>query len=298
MNPHAVDWTALGEQLGQHAWPIFLGLLMLAVVASGGVAAWCAHEPRPAAARGAAEAAAPVASGFAARLGTGLVAGLVLLLCTGAVFTGLARLLGDGRRLQQLDEALSRLAPQQLPAAALQAFGWLTHFGEPKVLMALAVVVALLLWLGRRRDLALCWVAALAGNALLNPALKAEFARARPLQHAMASPELGFSFPSGHSSGAMVAYGMLAYLAWRLQPRLRVPAAMAAAAVVVTTAASRVFLQVHFASDVLAGLCSGLGWLALCIGSTEFARHRSVRRSQRLQTAKPDQEGSEESRSG
>jgi membrane-associated phospholipid phosphatase len=296
VNPHAIDWTALGEQLGQHAWPLFLGLLALAVVASGGVATWYAHGS--AAGRGTEEAEAPVASGFAARLGTGLVAGLVLLLCTGAVFTGLARLLGDGSRLQLLDEALSRQAPAHVPAAALRAFGWLTHFGEPMVLTALGAVVALLLWRAHRHDLVLCWEAALAGNALLNPALKAEFARERPLQHALASPELGFSFPSGHSSGAIVAYGMLAYLAWRLQPRLRVPAAMAAAAVVLTTAASRVFLQVHFASDVLAGLCSGLGWLALCIGSTEFARHRAVRRSQRLRTEKPDQEGQPESRGG
>jgi undecaprenyl-diphosphatase len=146
-------------------------------------------------------------------------------------------------------------------------------------LTALGVVVGIGLWLAGQRVLTCGWVAALGGNALLNPMLKQVFSRARPLHPDLVSPAQGFSFPSGHSSGAMVAYGMLAYLAWRLlPPRCRVPAAMLAAAVIVTTASSRVFLQVHFASDVLAGLCSGLGWLALCVGSLEFARHRAARR--------------------
>ena len=94
----------------------------------------------------------------------------------------------------------------------------------------------------------------------------------------MIVPAQGFSFPSGHSSGSMVTYGMLAYLAWRLlPPRWHVAAVMTATAVILTTAASRVFLRVHFASDVLAGLCSGGAWLVLCIASIEFARRRAAR---------------------
>ena len=277
--PADFDWAALGEQLGLLAWPLFLGLVVASVLVSGGVAAWFAHGGTPPSAEGDVQSR-PLATSFAARLGTRLIGSFALMLATAGVFTGVARLLGDGSRLQRWDEALSRSVATDVPPAAMTAFRWLTHFGEPLVLTALGVAVGLALWLAGRRGLTLAWVAALGGNALLNPLLKLVFTRARPLHPEGVSPALGFSFPSGHSSGAMVAYGMLAYLAWRLlAPRWRVPAAMLAAAVIITTASSRVFLQVHFASDVFAGLCSGMGWLALCIGSVEFARHRAARRA-------------------
>jgi membrane-associated phospholipid phosphatase len=73
----------------------------------------------------------------------------------------------------------------------------------------------------------------------------------------------------------VVAYGMLAYLAQRLAPpRWRRASLLAAAAVAFTTGSSRVFLQVHYASDVLAGFASGLAWLALCVLACEALRLR------------------------
>ncbi len=269
------DWINLGEQLGLHAWPLFLCLLAVAVFAAGGVTAWLVHG-RPATR----DATQALPNGFLQRLGFGLVGSFALMLVTAVGFSSVARLLGDGRTLQLADEALSRAVAVNLPAPALTAFGWLTHFGEPWVLIVMGAGMTIALWIARRRGLALGWAAALGGNALLNPMLKQVFERARPMHLDIATPALGYSFPSGHSSGAMVTYGMLAYLAWRLlPPRWHVAASMAAVAVILTTACSRVFLRVHFASDVLAGLCSGMAWLALCIGSIEFARHREARRT-------------------
>ena len=269
MTAAAHDWTALAAQAGLYAWPGFLVLLAIAVAGAGAATAWLAapggqqdpagHAPR---------------SRYLNSLGGSLAAGGVVVLATAAVFAAVARLLGDGRTLQLADEALSRHVTAHTPAAALAAFRWLTHFGEPLVLIVLGVGMALALWAGQRRGLALGWIAATAGNAVLNPALKQIFVRTRPLYDGLPSPAAGYSFPSGHSSGAMVTYGMLAYLAWRLlPPRWHVPVSMLAAAIVLTTASSRIFLQVHFASDVLAGLCSGAAWLTVCIASCEYARH-------------------------
>lgn len=85
----------------------------------------------------------------------------------------------------------------------------------------------------------------------------------------------GFSFPSGHSSGSVVAYGMLAYLSLRLLPvRWHLPSLLAMVALALTVGASRLFLGVHFASDVMAGFASGIAWLALCITSIEYIRWR------------------------
>ena len=114
---------------------------------------------------------------------------------------------------------------------------------------------------------------ALGGNALLNPLLKRVFERVRPMHEHGLVTELGWSFPSGHTSSATVAYGMLAYVALRTLPAVwHVPALLAAAALAFTVGCSRVFLQVHFASDVLAGFASGAAWLTVCIVSVELAR--------------------------
>ncbi|WP_046059474.1 phosphatase PAP2 family protein, partial [Paracidovorax citrulli] len=84
----------------------------------------------------------------------------------------------------------------------------------------------------------------------------------------------GYSFPSGHSSSSMVAYGMLAYLAVRLLPaRWHLPALLAAASVVFTVGWSRVVLQVHYASDVLAGWVTGGTWLVCCVLVTNGVGH-------------------------
>ena len=115
---------------------------------------------------------------------------------------------------------------------------------------------------------------ALAGNALLNPLLKRIFERLRPLHEPGAANELGWSFPSGHTSGATVAYGMLAYVVLRtLPPAWHLPGVLGATALVFTVGSSRVFLQLHFASDVLAGFASGTAWLVVCILSVTLSGH-------------------------
>jgi undecaprenyl-diphosphatase len=112
---------------------------------------------------------------------------------------------------------------------------------------------------------------------LINTALKRAFERARPLHDLEATTFAGYSFPSGHSSGALVAYGMLAYVLMRTLPRgWHLPAAMLCAAAAFSVGASRIFLQAHFATDVAAGFASGSAWLAICILSVEWA-HRERR---------------------
>ncbi len=147
--------------------------------------------------------------------------------------------------------------------------------GDPPVVIALvAAVGAWLLW-RRERLLALAWVAAVVGNALLNKGLKHLFERARPPHLHGIVHETGYSFPSGHASGTLAAYGMLAYVVLRLAPPAwHMPALLGAAWLAWTGACSRVLLQVHYASDVLAGLASGSVWLGLCILGLRHAQQR------------------------
>ena len=124
-------------------------------------------------------------------------------------------------------------------------------------LLLLGGALALLLWSGRRR--AAVWLAAtMAGGTLLNLLLKQIFSAPRPDLLPHLDIVHSYSFPSGHAAGNMMFFGALAMLAGRW------PAYAAAGAVIALIGVSRVWLGVHWPSDVLAGWIEGIGWLALC----------------------------------
>ena len=203
--------------------------------------------------------------------GRRLAIGVAVMTLGAALFIALATQLGTGTLLDLGDQALSDAVRTSVQPPTLQVFGALTHLGDRSTLIGLGIVVAIALFAAGRRGLAAGWGLAMAGNGVLNPALKQVFGRARPLHPDGGLFEPGYSFPSGHSSGAVVACGMLAYLALRLlPPRWHLRALILAVAVAFTVGASRVFLRVHFASDVVAGFASGAFWLALCVTGIEW----------------------------
>jgi membrane-associated phospholipid phosphatase len=156
------------------------------------------------------------------------------------------------------------LALERTPAG-IDAFRVLTFFGSPAVALVLAAVVFLVLY--RRRlllDAALLPLV-LGGAELLNLILKLSFHRARP-EVAFVNLDT-YSFPSGHAMISAAAYGALAYLAWpRLRTRGRRLMLLAATVVFVSLISfSRLYLGVHYLSDVLAGVAGGLFWLSVSI---------------------------------
>lgn len=265
--------VSLADAVAPHALPIFLFALLAAVLTGGAV---CVGLQRRAAALTAETEPQP------RRLLPSLAMGFAAVIAAALLFAAIAERATPTHALGRADQLLADGIAATLPWAALRAFSLLTHFGDREVLIAIGVGVAGgLLW-RRHTGLALGWLLALGGNALLNPTLKHLFERARPVHTHGLAFEDSYSFPSGHSSGSMVVYGMLLYLALQLlPPRWHAPAVMAAIAVILTTACSRIFLQVHFASDVVAGLLSGGTWLLVCVSSVEYARRRKRRQTPR-----------------
>lgn len=158
--------------------------------------------------------------------------------------------------------------------AVVMTMRGITRLGDGIVQTLLCLIVCATLWLrGSRRNsvmLALC----LGGGWVLNYMLKAWFGRERPEQEFLVDAA-GFSFPSGHAMVSICFYGMLGYLLYRqLRCRTRASWLFPAAAVCLAIAigVSRVYLGVHYASDVIAGLAAGGIWLISCIISLKLLR--------------------------
>ena len=120
------------------------------------------------------------------------------------------------------------------------------------------------------------WLAALAGSEVLAWSLKHAMHRERPIFEVAYATEATFSFPSSHVLGALVGYGMIVYFVVCLtKSRVwRALAVVIAAALVLGVGYSRLYLGLHFFSDVVGGLAAGAVWLTTCVTALEVARRR------------------------
>jgi membrane-associated phospholipid phosphatase len=138
--------------------------------------------------------------------------------------------------------------------------------------ISVGLVVLLLLTL---RVFDAVWVAlTLSGIHIVTPLVKEAFDRPRPDQGSAVPLPSSDSFPSGHASGAVVTFGVLAALGAERWPERARLLWSAAVALVVAVGASRTVLNVHYVTDVLAGWYLGLVWLAGCLLVREVAARR------------------------
>lgn len=133
--------------------------------------------------------------------------------------------------------------------------------------IALVIVLAVL----RRSREALFAAVALGGSGLLNVVAKHSFDRVRPDLWVSITPESTYSFPSGHAMGSATLAAVVILLAWRT--RWRWPVLVTALGFAVVVGLSRIYLGVHFPSDVLAGWTAGSIW-AVASFFMVFRHHR------------------------
>ncbi len=154
------------------------------------------------------------------------------------------------------------------------------------VLPLLAVVVALFYRKGWRLSGVLLLVST-AGSIVLTTVLKSVFARARPELFDSSYHASFYSFPSGHATVAVGFYGMLAFiLAYRLRGTARWAVAITGILVVLLIGFSRLYLGVHYPTDVLAGYLAALLWL-VCVGAV-YALWLSIRGLRAAETSRDD----------
>jgi membrane-associated phospholipid phosphatase len=145
-----------------------------------------------------------------------------------------------------------------------------SYFGA-QVLIALLAVIAIALVVRRDWESLTLLGVTCAGGALLNAVLKTVFHRTRP-PYAAEFHETSWSFPSAHAMNSLIVYGLLVY--WLAERRASGAGRLFVGAATLVTAIgfARVYLGVHYLSDVLAGFGAGLTWLAVCITGNRFAR--------------------------
>ncbi|TVY01032.1 phosphatase PAP2 family protein [Paenibacillus cremeus] len=184
-----------------------------------------------------------------------------------AIAFGVIALLVSDKKIAQFDNAIISFV-QGLEAPELTTIMKFFTFiggGYPVVMLTVLVLFFLYKILHHRRELILfIWV--VAGSALLNETLKIIFHRARPTLHRIVNAN-GFSFPSGHSMAAFSMYGILAFLLWRhISTSVgRGLLIISSIIMIIAIGISRIYLGVHYPSDVLGGFLASGSWLAVSI---------------------------------
>jgi membrane-associated phospholipid phosphatase len=207
--------------------------------------------------------------------------GLLATLFVTETFVDIAeRVHANSTQLQKLDAHIHDWAIAERRAGATPFFVAVTIVGGPVGVATILIAVAILLVVRHRWRWLVYLAITAGGGGLLNLLLKQYFERARPDVAEMLRRANGYSFPSGHAMGSTVAFGALAYLAFRVLPhwRWRAGAIALALALVTSVAASRVYLGVHWLSDVGAGIVAGGAWImATTVAYETFRRIRGIR---------------------
>lgn len=164
--------------------------------------------------------------------------------------------------------------------AVLRLFLWITLLGKWPLVFTAAVGVTSMLWLyGKRTYLVPLWITLL-GTELFATLGKLAVHRSRPAGVIPAYHESSFSFPSNHAAAAVAFYGFLAYALTRGRGRwkMKINIVLASLLVIFLVGFSRLYLGVHFLSDVWSGSLMGFLWLIVGISISELLLLRESRR--------------------
>ena len=185
---------------------------------------------------------------------------LCFLLCLLVFIVIAVNLDTDG--LQDFDLRITReLAQARTPLVTAIMTGFTSLCGP----VTLLIICLALMVLIRRKHYSIPIAVNLMMSVFLNFSLKSFFVRARPPIEFRAIAETGFSFPSGHTMAATAFYGFLIYLVWQSDMRKAAKNALTAllSLLIAGVGFSRIYLGVHYCTDVLAGLAVAAGYLLI-----------------------------------
>ncbi|WP_100397892.1 phosphatase PAP2 family protein [Bacillus sp. FJAT-44742] len=187
--------------------------------------------------------------------------------------------------LQQFDFAIITWVQSWITPLLTDSFNAITYLGSVQALIILVIITSLMLFIFKKTWEGILYIFTVAAGGGLNWLLKWIIHRERPDINPLVV-ESGYSFPSGHSMMAIIAYGMLAYyFVLFLQSKATKSITVIAFTILIfLIGLSRIYLGVHYPSDVIAGYAVGGAWLGASIIALEVLLRR--RESSRHSTEK------------
>jgi undecaprenyl-diphosphatase len=199
-------------------------------------------------------------------LGLGLTIRLALFALAIWAFSGLLDAVLGNRTLVRIDRTVEAWFHLHATPAGLKTFNIITQLGSPVVNVLIGVVAIYLLY-KRQYPLLVTWLAANLGGKVIEFIIKNTVHRTRPAFGADVLRTVSYSFPSGHTMASTICYLMLAYMI-ATKPGMSRPIRYVAYGlgilIVTTVAFSRLYLQVHYPTDVMGGFAAGFAWLSAC----------------------------------
>ena len=208
-----------------------------------------------------------------------IVVGLAVCLLTAWLFAALLDSVREKDMLVHRDETLASWFHAHGTPLGDRFFVIISLIGSPASMAVLFAAAVLYLWRAKQRTLLVAWILSYVGGTILDGVIKMVVKRPRP---EFASQFLHFnswSFPSGHSMGSLIGFAMLAYTIIRVRAVKSTAAQIGiwagAVVMVVLVGYSRIYLSVHYLSDVVAGYTLGLLWLAVCFTGLQMVSRRA-----------------------
>jgi undecaprenyl-diphosphatase len=213
-------------------------------------------------------------------VGIFLIVGAFVAIIGTVGFAALAEVVREGYT-QQFDTAVLRWLGAHHSPTLTTIMTEVTPLGTGIVVLVVVGITTAFLWHTEHKHSARMLLAATAGNILLNNVLKLFFDRARPKVFEWGTHAASSSFPSGHAMSATVVYGTVAYLLARLQKHAwaRAITLLFAVVMVALICLTRLYLGVHYPSDVLGGIIVGLAWSGFCMATLEASLALARRRA-------------------
>ena len=211
----------------------------------------------------------PLARSPRAELALRLGVGAFLLVAAAWLFGAVAEDVATSDRLTVLDVEVARWLRAHATPTLTDWMLLVTNLHSTIAVSCYAgVVAAVLAWRRQWRRLATI-VVCVGGGLLLNVLMKLAFHRARPTLDDPLLTLSSYSFPSGHVAGSTLVYGLLVAWVFASTRRLlwRALAVGVGACAIVLVAFTRMYLGVHYLSDVVAAFAEGVAWLALCLSA-------------------------------
>ena len=192
---------------------------------------------------------------------------VVVIMISGMVFTSLSEDLVNRETLSTLDPVFGGWLIARTSLSGDHVFSVITFLGNALIISFGTGLLGFLLAKRKNWNKLILLFSVVGGSAMLNLLLKNIFQRSRPVFPQAFLVDTGYSFPSGHTMISLAFYGVVAYIAliYIKSSYWKVLTVTGALAISVLIGFSRLYLGVHYLTDVLAGWAAGGLWLAVCV---------------------------------